>query len=92
MSEKTGKRLTIAALLAWIVLQLYTSFDITAHNFYLYHICPPWHDHSSGGTVAFVPAGSGRASVFFQRAAAASGAEMVLGSLCGAGCRAMPAE
>ena len=41
MSEKTGKRLTIAALLAWIVLQLYTSFDITAHNFYLYHICPP---------------------------------------------------
>lgn len=25
MTEKTGKRLTIAALLAWIVFQLYTS-------------------------------------------------------------------
>lgn len=30
MTEKNGKCLTIAALLAWIVLQLYTNFDIMA--------------------------------------------------------------
>lgn len=32
MSEITGKRLTIAALLAWIVLQLCASVDIVAHS------------------------------------------------------------
>ena len=37
MSEKTGKRLTIAALLAWIVLQLYTSFDIIVHGLCTVH-------------------------------------------------------
>lgn len=30
MTEKNGKHLTIAALLAWIALQLYTNFDIMA--------------------------------------------------------------
>lgn len=37
MTEKTGKRLTIAALLAWIVLQLYTGFDITVHSLCTVH-------------------------------------------------------
>lgn len=32
MTEKTGKRLTIAALLAWIVLQLCASVDIVTHS------------------------------------------------------------
>lgn len=31
MKEKTGKRLTIAALLAWIILQLWTSIEIVTY-------------------------------------------------------------
>lgn len=33
MNQKNGNRLTIAVLLVWIFLQLYTSFDIAVHSF-----------------------------------------------------------
>ena len=37
MNEKTGKCLTVAVLLAWIALQLYTGFDITVHSLCTVH-------------------------------------------------------
>ena len=102
MTEKTGKRLTIAALLAWIVLQLYTGFDITVHSLCTVHYLAKtvaltglWLlslaalDALLVGVFRWGIAGAAIATVL-SRAAAALGAEMVLGYLRGAACRAVP--